>query len=133
MIQKSIQLLHNAISMIWAFINTENFSVPPNHHEGKVKWTSPKSFRAVLIATLILSSVFTFAQTTLGTYTTPGTQTFVVPAGVTSITTQVWGGGGRGGNRIGLLGLGTAGGGGGGGGAYSLQTISTTSRCRSSI
>lgn len=126
MIQKSIQLLHNAISMIWAFINTENFSVPPNHHEGKVKWTSPKSFRAVLIATLILSSVFTFAQTTLGTYTTPGTQTFVVPAGVTSITAQVWGGGGRGGDRTGLLGLGTAGGGGGGGGAYSLQTIAVT-------
>ena len=126
MIEKSIQLLHNAMSMIWGSINTEKYSVYPSRNERSVNYTSTSRLRAVLVATLVLSSVFTFAQTVIGSYTTSGTQTFVVPPGVTSITTQVWGGGGRGGDRTGLLGLGTAGGGGGGGGAYSLQTIAVT-------
>ena len=61
------------------------------------------------------------AQTVLNTYTTAGTQTFVVPAGVNSVTISVWGGGGHGGSRT------SAGGaGGGGGGAYSLQTYAVT-------
>lgn len=51
------------------------------------------------------------------TYTTPGSYTFTVPAGVTSLTIECWGGGGRGG-----LGSGGAGGGGGGGGAYAKKT-----------
>ena len=58
-----------------------------------------------------------FSQTQ--TFSTPGATTFTVPAGVTSITVQVWGGGGRGGSRT------TAGeGGGAGGGGFSKKTFS---------
>jgi len=54
--------------------------------------------------------------------TTPGSGTFTVPAGVTSITVEVWGGGGKGGSRSGSNGT-TAG---GGGGAYSRSVLSVT-------
>ena len=47
------------------------------------------------------------------TYTSAGSSTFVVPAGVTSITVKAWGGGGAGGNGVTF---GNAGGAGGGGG-----------------
>jgi hypothetical protein len=60
------------------------------------------------------------------TYSTPGTFTFVVPPGVSSITAATWGGGGRGGEREQLLGLGSGEAAGGGGGGYSLQTLSVT-------
>lgn len=56
------------------------------------------------------------------TFTVAGNHTFTVPNGVTSITVEVWGGGGRGGSRT----SGTNGSGGGGGGAYSRETISVT-------
>jgi hypothetical protein len=49
------------------------------------------------------------------------TQTFTVPAGVTSITVEVWGGGGRGGSRSS-----NGYGGGGGGGAYSRSVLAVT-------
>ncbi|MBK7525353.1 MAG: hypothetical protein IPI53_14705 [Saprospiraceae bacterium] len=52
-------------------------------------------------------------------FTVPGNHTFTVPVGVTSITVEVWGGGGRGGSRT----SGSNGSGGGGGGAYSRQTV----------
>ena len=61
------------------------------------------------------------AQTTT-TYTS-GTGTFTVPAGVKTITVEVWGGGGKGGN---VSGGGTQQAGGGGGGAYSRSVISVT-------
>lgn len=54
---------------------------------------------------------------------TPGTYTFTVPPGVTSITVEAWGGGGRGGR---WSSAGTGGRGGGGGGAYSSSVISVT-------
>lgn len=54
----------------------------------------------------------TFGQTTI-TYTTPGTVTWTPPAGVTSVTLQMWGGGGAGQSDAGS----------GGGGAF-LQTTS---------
>lgn len=54
-------------------------------------------------------------------YNTQGTDTFVVPAGVTSITTKMWGAGGGGGG-----GGNSASGGGGGGGGYVEATISVT-------
>ncbi|MFZ1703399.1 MAG: RICIN domain-containing protein, partial [Saprospiraceae bacterium] len=53
-------------------------------------------------------------------YTTPGTYTFTVPAGITSITVDAWGGGGRGGSRTSS----SNGTGGGGGGAYSRHSFS---------
>lgn len=55
------------------------------------------------------------------TITITGTDTYVVPAGVTTITVEVWGAGGRGGNRTN-----NGRGGGGGGGAYSRSTFFVT-------
>jgi hypothetical protein len=69
----------------------------------------------------------TDACTTFGanttTFSTPGATGFVVPAGVTSITVQVWGAGGGGG---GASGFGQAGSGGGGGGGFAERTIAVT-------
>ncbi|MBK8622860.1 MAG: Ig-like domain-containing protein [Saprospiraceae bacterium] len=59
-------------------------------------------------------NTFTFTKTLVPNY--------VIPPGVTSITVEVWGGGGRGGSRT----TGTAGTGGGGGGAYSRRTVAVT-------
>ena len=67
---------------------------------------------------LLLYSFFGVAQTT-AIYTTTGTNTFVVPAGVTSIQVETYGpggGGGYGGNSN------KYGGGGGGGGAYTINS-----------
>lgn len=56
-------------------------------------------------------------------FTTTGTvQTWVAPAGATSIEVETWGGGGRGGGRT----SGSSGYGGGGGGAYSSGLVSVT-------
>lgn len=52
---------------------------------------------------------------------TTGSSTFQVPAGVTSITVEMWGGGGGGGG-----GGSTGGGGNGGGGGYATTTLSVT-------
>ncbi|MFV8442712.1 LamG-like jellyroll fold domain-containing protein [Flavobacterium sp. LB2P44] len=52
------------------------------------------------------------------TFTTPGTTTFTVPAGITTLQVETWGGGGKGGSRSTT---GTSGG--GGGGAYVKKTI----------
>jgi hypothetical protein len=69
---------------------------------------------------LMMCSIVGMAQTQ--TVTTPlGSGSFTVPAGVTSITVEVWGAGGRGGSR-------TSNGeaGGGGGGAYSRSVLTVT-------
>jgi len=52
----------------------------------------------------------------------PGNSTFTVPAGVTCIQIEAWGGGGKGGTRTFIGGIGS--GGGGGGGAYSRNVLS---------
>jgi hypothetical protein len=59
--------------------------------------------------------------------TFPSNGTFTVPAGITEIVVECWGGGGSGGKAVGVFG-GTkkAAGGGGGGGAYARKTISTS-------
>lgn len=57
------------------------------------------------------------AQTASQTFTTSGS--FLVPAGVTQITVEVWGGGGRGGSRT----SGSGAYGGGGGGAYARKIV----------
>ncbi|MFV8380036.1 LamG-like jellyroll fold domain-containing protein [Flavobacterium sp. LB3R33] len=65
------------------------------------------------LAFLFITSVgFSQSQT----YNTPGTYTFTVPAGVTSITVQAWGAGGGGSSRNDTAG-------GGGGGAFTGGTI----------
>lgn len=70
---------------------------------------------------LMMCSIVGVAQTQ--TVTTPlGSGSFTVPAGVTSITVEVWGAGGRGGSRAGSNGAT----GGGGGGAYSRSVLAVT-------
>jgi hypothetical protein len=54
-------------------------------------------------------------------YNTPGTYTFIVPAGVTKIMVEIWGGGGGGGSC-----MGSGAGGGGGGGGYGKQIFTVT-------
>lgn len=64
-----------------------------------------------LIANLFLA-IQTFGQSQ--TFTTVGNNSFIVPAGVTSVTVEAWGAGGAGGGNASSNGTG----GGGGGGAY---------------
>lgn len=63
----------------------------------------------------------TGAENTL-IYSTAGSNTFVVPSGVTSITVKAWGAGGSGGNGSSSTGSGGAGGGGG----FSQATLTVT-------
>lgn len=69
---------------------------------------------------LLLTAIVGNAQTVSQTYNS--SNTFTVPAGVTSITVEAWGGGGRGGSRT----SGSGGYGGGGGGAYSRRVVAVT-------
>jgi hypothetical protein len=66
-----------------------------------------------------------WAQTVV-TLTTNSTSPWTVPAGVTSVTVQMWGGGGGGGGQDYTPTKEGGGGGGGGGGGYSTATISVT-------
>jgi len=74
-----------------------------------------------LMCTLDLAN----AQTT-DTYSSVGTENWVVPVGVTSITIECWAGGGGGGSANKPAGQVYNRGGGGGGGAYASSTISVT-------
>ncbi len=76
--------------------------------------------RFVALLTFCFFAFTGFSQTVI-TYDASGT--FTVPAGVTSITVQCWGGGGAGGRGYTVNG---ASGGGGGGGAYASSTIAVT-------
>ncbi|MBL7940962.1 MAG: PKD domain-containing protein [Flavobacteriales bacterium] len=79
----------------------------------KAGWLPP------LLTLALLLVAITQAAAQVVTYTTSGT--YVVPAGVTQITVECWGGGGRGGSRT------DAGpGGGGGGGAYARSVLTVT-------
>ncbi|SDA89376.1 Por secretion system C-terminal sorting domain-containing protein [Algoriphagus alkaliphilus] len=79
--------------------------------------------KTLFFAFLVLTGWEAFGQctNTLPAFTSPGTATWTVPAGVTSITVETWGGGGKGGgtNSAGSYG-------GGGGGGYSRSTIAVT-------
>lgn len=66
---------------------------------------------------LLLTFLAGAAEAVTDTFTISGT--WVAPAGVTSVTVEVWGGGGAGGGNP----TNSDGGGGGGGGGYSLSTI----------
>lgn len=84
------------------------------------------SFLQFFVIVFIFLSYDTYSQTTIGAspYTVPSTGTYTIPAGVTSITVDCWGGGGGGG------GVGSSAndsrGGGGGGGACSTITFAVT-------
>jgi hypothetical protein len=71
-------------------------------------------------ATWQTAAVSTGSFTNMQVYATAGTNTFTVPAGVTKIMVEVWGGGGGGGGTNGGFGAG------GGGGAYGKQFITVT-------
>ena len=78
------------------------------------------------IVFLIVNLFCKMAVSALGQVTqtfsyTGSNQTFIVPAGVTSITVEVWGGGGGGGGRGSGTGATSLG---GGGGAYARSVIS---------
>ncbi len=78
------------------------------------------SFRLLaLLATLALG--FAAQAQTSVTLTTSSTSPWTVPAGVTSLKVQMWGGGGGGGGPTG-----NGGSGGGGGGAYTVTTVTVT-------
>ncbi|WP_333599935.1 T9SS type A sorting domain-containing protein [Flavobacterium sp.] len=70
--------------------------------------------KGILLITLLMAVNYGHAQTTQ-TFTTPGTSTIVIPAGVTTVTVETWGAGGGGGNSNNTT---SNGGTGGGGGAY---------------
>jgi uncharacterized repeat protein (TIGR02543 family) len=83
--------------------------------------------------TIIMTDDFTFAVDFLGSMslTTPGTSTWTVPAGVTRVTMNAWGGGGAGGSasaaRSVTSSTGTsARGGGGAGGGFASTTFRVT-------
>lgn len=72
----------------------------------------------LLLWVLLLAA--TAAEAVTDTFIASGN--WVAPAGVTSVTVEVWGGGGAGGGQN----LASDGGGGGGGGAYSKSTVAVT-------
>lgn len=82
-----------------------------------------KYFYSFILVLFLIA--FSNAQT-VDTFNTPGSNTFTVPAGVTQITVETWGAGGRGGSTSKSGGNATVTAAGGGGGAYSIQTISVT-------
>ncbi|MFV8322475.1 choice-of-anchor D domain-containing protein [Flavobacterium sp. LS2R12] len=75
--------------------------------------------KLVFTISLFLITFFGISQTTQ-TYSTSGT--FTVPAGVTSLQVEAWGGGGKGGKKT----SGNSAYGGGGGGAYAKKLITVT-------
>ncbi len=75
--------------------------------------------KTLLTLSFLLISLLGFSQSP---QTFNSTGTFTVPAGVTQVTVEAWGAGGRGGARSGSAG----GSGGGGGGAYSRKVITVT-------
>ena len=70
--------------------------------------------KGIVSCVLLLLMNFGYAQT-VQTFTTPGLGSVVIPAGVTTVTVEVWGAGGGGGNSNDDT---QRGGSGGGGGAY---------------
>lgn len=82
--------------------------------------------KSLLIAIISCLPFFLNAQTTV-TFTTAGTQNFVVPAGVTTITVEAWGAGGAGGGSTYPTNSAVRAGSGGGGGAFASATLTVAS------
>ena len=96
-----------------------------------IKNKAVAKFRFKFQALAVCSALMTFATTGWGqtteTFSTAGVTSWTVPAGVTSVTVECWGGGGSGG--AGINGGGTtasSNAGGGGGGAYAIKAVSVT-------
>ena len=85
-----------------------------------------KGVTAGLVVTGGIGKQFYPDTTGTTTYPTAGSFSYVVPAGVTSITTTIVGGGGGGGGQDAGGGDTWGGGGGGSGGYYSNQTVAVT-------
>ncbi|MCU0832917.1 MAG: hypothetical protein MUC77_00575 [Chromatiaceae bacterium] len=83
----------------------------------------PRFALALVLLAALMGVPVAHAQVT-DTFDTPGTTTWTVPTGVTSITVEAWGGGGGGGGRAGSSGTATARG--GGGGAYARGVLTVT-------
>lgn len=84
----------------------------------RIRWTWALALFALFLNDAIAQSVST-------TINTAGPGTFIVPAGVTSLQIQAWGGGGAGGGAQGTATLNRSGGG-GSGGAYTAATVAVT-------
>lgn len=86
--------------------------------------------KVYLFSLLLFCWMASNAQTPVTeTITTPGNYTFTVPAGVTSITVQCWGGGGAGGgaqNTAGIFSSAIVRASGGGGGGFTQSTFTVT-------
>lgn len=80
------------------------------------KTTPLKNFLFLLF--FLFLSFLGYSQTIFTDNTPAGTETFTVPAGVSKLKVEVWGGGGKGGSRTN-----NGSGGGGGGGGYSLKIV----------
>lgn len=80
------------------------------------KTTPLKNFLFLLF--FLFLSFLGYTQTIFTDNTPAGTETFTVPAGVSKLKVEVWGGGGKGGSRTN-----NGSGGGGGGGGYSLKIV----------
>lgn len=78
--------------------------------------TSPAEARPSFIASATAVHAPTVTYAGAGLFTTPGTFSWVCPAGLTEVDVEAFGGGGGGGNQTALQG-----GGGGGGGAYAAR------------
>jgi parallel beta-helix repeat protein len=81
------------------------------------RWSKYMALNMLAMIALLLATLpLTPASAATDTYNTAGTFTWIAPAGVSSVTVEVWGGGGEGGTRTF-----NGGSGGGGGGAYSRK------------
>ncbi len=87
----------------------------------KNQWLYKVSAALMIVMLAVAALPVMPARAATDTFTTTGAGTWTAPAGVTSITVEVWGGGGRGGSFGG--GGAEAIGGGGGGGAYSRSVV----------
>ncbi|SHI73171.1 glycine-rich domain-containing protein [Flavobacterium terrae] len=92
------------------------------HYKTSKSGNSLKKFNFLSFLFLILSITASSYSQTFTDNTANGNETWTVPAGVTSVTVQVWGAGGSGGGSD----SNGYGGGGAGGGGYSTKTFSVS-------
>ncbi|NHM00839.1 GEVED domain-containing protein [Flavobacterium difficile] len=100
------------------------FQVPCNFFLKTLDWNifKPQINILFFLIFVLLGTIKSYGQSPFIDNTPNGTETFVVPAGVTSITASVWGAGGGGGGSS----LNGEGGSGGGGGGATTLTIAVT-------
>jgi hypothetical protein len=93
-----------------------------NNSNARLAIVNTKLFTFLTLALLLALNIGNgWGQVTVSTNTLSGNFTWICPPGVTSVTVECWGAGGRGGTRIS-----NGSGGGGGGGAYSRSVIAVT-------